>query len=112
MFGDKSDLVLVHNMGKGCPYWHSLADGFTRFTKHLENRAGFCGDLQGCARYPAGFPQQPRLNFKMFSSNGTSFNRDMGYENEKCGQMPGMSAFHKMNQAGFPHRHYPVRSRR
>jgi predicted dithiol-disulfide oxidoreductase (DUF899 family) len=31
----------------------------------------------------------------MFSSNGTSFNRDMGYENEKGGQMPGMSAFHK-----------------
>ena len=28
LFGDADDLILIHNMGKGCPYCTLWADGF------------------------------------------------------------------------------------
>ena len=28
LFGDKNDLIVVHNMGKSCPYCTLWADGF------------------------------------------------------------------------------------
>ena len=41
LFGDKSDLLVVHNMGKGCRYCTLWADGFNGFVPHLENRGAF-----------------------------------------------------------------------
>ena len=41
LFGDKSDLIVVHNMGKKCPYCTLWADGFMGVYQHLENRAAF-----------------------------------------------------------------------
>jgi predicted dithiol-disulfide oxidoreductase (DUF899 family) len=35
----------------------------------------------------------------MYSSHGTSFNKDMNFEAENGGQWPGVSAFHK-DEAG------------
>jgi predicted dithiol-disulfide oxidoreductase (DUF899 family) len=37
MFGDKSTLLLIHNMGQGCRYCTLWADGFNGFLKHLES---------------------------------------------------------------------------
>src|SRR5690349_10614506 len=41
LFGEKNELILIHNMGKSCAYCTLWADGFNGFTAHLENRAGF-----------------------------------------------------------------------
>lgn len=41
LFGDKSDLVLVSNMGKSCSYCTLWADGFNGVVPELESRAGF-----------------------------------------------------------------------
>ena len=41
MFGDKSDLILIHNMGSGCPYCTMWADEFNGVLHHLESRAAF-----------------------------------------------------------------------
>lgn len=95
MFGDKSDLVLVHNMGKGCPYCTLWADGYNGLTQHLENRAGFVVISKDAHDIQRDFHNSRGWTFKMYSSNGTTFNKDMGYENEKGGQEPGVSAFHK-----------------
>ncbi len=37
MFGDKQQLLLIHNMGQGCRYCTLWADGFNGFLKHLES---------------------------------------------------------------------------
>lgn len=95
MFGSKSDLILIHNMGKGCSYCTLWADGFTGFTKHLENRAGFVVISKDAVEVQREFYNSRAWNFRMYSSAGSSFNRDMGYESEKGGQLPGVSAFHK-----------------
>jgi len=99
MFGSKSDLILVHNMGRGCRYCTLWADGFTGFTKHLENRAGFVVISKNPVEVQREFYAGRGWNFKMYSSAETTFNRDMGYENEQGGQMPGVSAFYK-DEAG------------
>jgi predicted dithiol-disulfide oxidoreductase (DUF899 family) len=95
LFGDKRDLILVHNMGKGCNYCTLWADGFTGFTKHLENRAGFVVISKDPHDIQRDFYNSRGWNFRMYSSNKSTFNRDMGYENERGNQMPGVSAFHK-----------------
>lgn len=95
MFGSHRDLVLVHNMGKGCAYCTLWADGFTGLTKHLENRAGFVVVSKDEVSVQREFHQSRGWNFKMYSSHGTTFNRDMGYETEAGKQQPGVSAFHK-----------------
>src|SRR4051812_40588375 len=41
LFGGKDELILVHNMGKGCSYCTLWADSFIGITKHLEDRAAF-----------------------------------------------------------------------
>ena len=41
MFGDKSDLLVVHNMGSFCSYCTLWADGFNGITAYLQDRAGF-----------------------------------------------------------------------
>ncbi|MCH7538228.1 MAG: DUF899 family protein [Proteobacteria bacterium] len=37
MFGDKKQLLLIHNMGQGCRYCTLWADGFNGFLQHLES---------------------------------------------------------------------------
>lgn len=38
LFGDKKDLIAIHNMGQGCRYCTTWADGFNGFVAHLEDR--------------------------------------------------------------------------
>lgn len=95
LFGSHDDLILVHNMGKGCAYCTMWADGFTGLVKHLENRAGFVVVSKDPVEVQRSFYQGRGWNFRMYSSHGTNFNRDMGYETETGSQQPGMSAFHR-----------------
>src|SRR5688500_19325814 len=41
LFGEKDDLIDVHNMGKHCAYCTAWADGFNGVVQHLEDRAAF-----------------------------------------------------------------------
>jgi predicted dithiol-disulfide oxidoreductase (DUF899 family) len=95
MFGSSKELILVHNMGKGCPYCTLWADGFVGFTKHLENRAAFVVISKDPFDIQRDFYNSRAWNFKMYSSHGTTFNRDVNFETETGGQMPGVSAFFK-----------------
>ena len=41
LFGDRDDLVVIHNMGSRCPYCTLWADGFNGVLHHLEDRTAF-----------------------------------------------------------------------
>ena len=41
LFGDKDTLLVIHNMGAGCPYCTLWADGFNAVYDHLRSRAAF-----------------------------------------------------------------------
>ena len=95
MFGTNKELIVVHNMGKHCPYCTLWADGFVGLTKHLENRAAFVVISKDDVDSQREFYQSRGWNFRMYSSHETTFNRDVKFEKEDGGQMPGVSAFFK-----------------
>ena len=97
MFGAHKDLIMVHNMGKHCPYCTLWADGFVGFTKHLENRAAFVVVSKDDVATQREFYQGRGWNFRMYSSHETTFNRDVKFETVDGGQMPGVSAFFRDN---------------
>lgn len=41
LFGDNDKLLVVHNMGRTCPYCTLWADGFIGLLPHIETRSGF-----------------------------------------------------------------------
>lgn len=95
LFGDQSSLILVHNMGRHCSYCSMWADGFTGLLPHLESRAAFALTWPDKPEAQKEFVQSRGWNFPVYSTAGTSFTADMGFDDEKEGLMPGVSVFTK-----------------
>ena len=94
LFGGKPDLIVIHNMGKGCTYCTLWADGFNGVRQHFENRAGFVVVSPDAPDVQRKFAQSRGWGFRMASGQGSSFIEDMGFRGEK-GWMPGVSTFHR-----------------
>jgi len=95
LFGDKSDLLLVHNMGQNCPYCTLWADGFNGSVDHLENRAAFVVVSPDTPEQQKKFSDLRGWKFKMASVHGTSLPVDLGFELEPGTYYPGVSALYK-----------------
>lgn len=95
LFGDKRDLIVVHNMGRACVYCTLWADGFSGLYHHLANRTAFVLSTPDDPAIAAAFASSRRWTFPVVSIAGTTFAKDMGFENPKGGVIPGISAFHK-----------------
>jgi predicted dithiol-disulfide oxidoreductase (DUF899 family) len=95
MFGDKDELLLIHNMGKSCPYCTLWADGFNGVRHHLSNRAAFVLVSPDDHETQRQFAQSRGWEFPMYSHKGTTFSKDVGFESEDGKQWPGFSTFRK-----------------
>ncbi|MYB76183.1 MAG: DUF899 domain-containing protein [Chloroflexi bacterium] len=99
MFGDRSDLILIHNMGAGCPYCTMWADGFNGVLQHLESRAAFVVVSPDAPEVQQRLVSKRDWRFRMYSAQGTAFIEDMGFGSEEehydSHAMPGVSVFHK-----------------
>jgi predicted dithiol-disulfide oxidoreductase (DUF899 family) len=95
LFGDKDDLIIVHNMGKSCVYCTLWADGFTGFTKHFENRAGFALVSYDRPAVLKEFASGRGWNYTYLSNDGGPFAEDMGMTDGKGNPWPGVSTFHR-----------------
>jgi len=98
LFGDKSDLILVHNMGTGCSYCTMWADGFTGLVPHLSDRAAFAVCWPDKPEVQKRFATKRNWNFKMVSAHESPFVHDMGFWEEdgpNPGPWPGVSTFHR-----------------
>ena len=95
LFGDKDDLILVHNMGKSCPYCTLWADGFIGYNDHLSNRASFVLSSPDDPPTLKEFASGRGWNFRTVSTHDSSFTEDVGFYSEKGGYMPGVSIFKK-----------------
>lgn len=98
LFGDERDLILVHNMGRGCPYCTLWADGFNGVLPHLENRAAFVVVSPDAPEVQQEFASSRGWRFRMASSVGTSLAKDLGFETEHEGKpfaLPGCSTLRK-----------------
>ena len=98
LFGDKKDLIVVHNMGTGCIYCTMWADGFTGLLPHLMDRAAFALSSPDKPDVQKRFAEKRNWKFKMISANENNFFQEMGFwQNEGAhpGPWPGVSTFQK-----------------
>ncbi|MFD2044279.1 DUF899 family protein [Ornithinibacillus salinisoli] len=94
LFGDKDELIVVHNMGKGCSYCTMWADGFNGVFHHIVEKAGFVVASPDSPEIQDAFAAERRWQFPMISTNGTTFKEDFGFKDEK-NVYPGVSTFKK-----------------
>ena len=99
LFGDMADLILIHNMGAGCPYCTLWADEFNGVLHHLESRAAFAVVSPDRPDIQKDFAMKRGWRFRMYSASGSRFIEDMGFASEDkhydSHAMPGVSVFHK-----------------
>lgn len=95
LFGDQSRLILVHNMGRHCPYCTMWADGFVGLLPYLNTRAAFVVTSPDDPAEQKAFARSRGWSFPMYSVAGTSLTSDLGFEDPKEGLMPGVSVFAK-----------------
>lgn|SRR5574341_1040942 len=99
LFERNEELILIHNMGKACVYCTMWADGFNGVVPHLENRAAFAVVSPDSPKVQKKFYDSRKWKFRMYSSQGSSFAKDMGFESSKGDPQPGVSVFYK-NKSG------------
>lgn len=95
LFGDKRDLIVIHNMGASCPYCTLWADGFNGVYAHLADRAGFVISTPDPPSAQKAFAAGRGWIFPMVSHAGTTFAADMGYCGEDGRLRPGVSVFRR-----------------
>lgn len=98
-FGKHQDLIVVHNMGTGCPYCTLWADGFVSLLPHLQNRAGFLVVSPDPVATQKKFKKSRGWTFPMASAHGTSFFSDMGFADKEGNPWPGFTTFRKKGKS-------------
>lgn len=94
LFGDRDELIVVHNMGRSCSYCTLWADGFNGVVDHLNDRAPFVVVSPDDPATQREFARSRGWKFRMLSAKESTFTRDLGFETD--GEpMPGVSAFRK-----------------
>jgi predicted dithiol-disulfide oxidoreductase (DUF899 family) len=95
LFGDKQNLLVVHNMGKSCDYCTMWADVLQSQLRHLETRAAVVIVSPDPPEVQQEHAKGRGWTVRMASDRGGDFTPDMGFKTEKEGYWPGVSAFHK-----------------
>lgn len=95
LFGRHRDVILIHNMGRTCPYCTTWADGFNGVLKHLESRAAFVVVSPDPPAAQARFARSRGWKFRMVSSRGTSLAEDLGFRSADGRYRPGVSVLRK-----------------
>lgn len=93
LFGSKNELLLVHNMGKNCPHCTLWADEYNGVAGHLESRVPFVVISPDDSNTMKEFANGRNWTFRIFSSKGSSFSKDIGFDNGS--PLPGVSVFTK-----------------
>jgi predicted dithiol-disulfide oxidoreductase (DUF899 family) len=99
LFGEKDDLIVIHNMGRGCRYCTLWADGFNGVFPHLADRAAFVVCSPDAPEVQREFAAGRGWRFPMVSGRDSTFIQDMGFRSEKS-WMPGVSTFRREGPEG------------
>ena len=94
LFGGHDDLIVVHNMGKGCPACTMWADGYNGLHPHLSSRAAFVVSSPDAPEVQRQFAATRGWRFPMVSHAGSTFAADMGYRSGTR-WLPGVSVFRR-----------------
>ena len=95
LFGGKSDLFVIHNMGVTCPNCTMWADGFNGLYQHIVDRAAFVLVSPDAPETQAALAAGRGWTFPMVSDGSKAFFHAMGFTNDSGKATPGVSAFQK-----------------
>jgi predicted dithiol-disulfide oxidoreductase (DUF899 family) len=99
LFGEKDDLIVVHNMGARCSYCTMWADGFNGVYEHLRDRASFVVVSPDMPEQQAEFAASRGWRFRMISDSGSTFTEDMGFrtagDDGRTSVSPGYTTFRR-----------------
>lgn len=98
LFGDRDDLLLIHNMGKDCNYCTLWADGFVGFTRHLQDRTSVAMVSPDSPQVQSAFAASRGWSLPLVSYDGTQFASEMGMLKIEGGRnsfWPGVSGFRR-----------------
>lgn len=95
LFGDKDDLITVHNMGKHCRWCTLWADGFNGVHQHLNNWAAFVVISNDPPETMREFADSRDWKFTILSGADSPFAKEMGYMSDDDKPWPGISTFHR-----------------
>lgn len=91
-------MVLIHNMGRDCPYCTLWADGFSSLARYIEEgvpggstRAAFVVVSPDTPAAQQQFAQSRNWKFRMLSDEGAKLTRKLGYADENGALWPGAS---------------------
>jgi predicted dithiol-disulfide oxidoreductase (DUF899 family) len=94
LFGAHDDLLLVHNMGRGCAYCTLWADGLVGLVPHVERRSALVLLTPDEPATQRAFADARGWPFTMVSSHGSEVGRALGFE-QGAHVLPGVSALHR-----------------
>jgi len=98
LFGDRRDLLVIHNMGRQCRWCTLWADGLNGLHDHILARTAVVLVSPDSPEVQAEFGQSRNWTIPMYSDESGAFTNDMGFAIVQDGKryvMPGVSAFHK-----------------
>ncbi|MGE3182064.1 MAG: DUF899 family protein [Phycisphaerae bacterium] len=95
LFNGRNELIVVHNMGKGCSYCTLWADGLNGFARPLNDRAAFVVMSPDAPVVQKEFADSREWKFRLVSYGESDFAKDMGFEKSGGSFHPGVSAFRK-----------------
>ncbi len=101
LFGDKQDLIVIHNMGKGCNYCTMWADGFNGVLPHLEDRAAVALVSPDSPEVLEEFATSRGWRFALYSGEGSTFIKDMGFQDGEGQCKPGVSTFRRLDDGSI-----------
>lgn len=93
LFGEKDDLIVIHNMGAGCSSCTMWADGFSGLSPHLMDRAAFVVCSPDKPEVQKRIKEKRNWSFRMVSAYESPFFQDMGFWGN--GPWPGVSTFRR-----------------
>ena len=95
LFGDRDDLILIHNMGADCAYCTLWADGYNGLYPHIATRAAFVISSPDAPARQKAFAESRGWRFPMVSDRDAAFAVKMGYATPDGRCRPGLSVFQR-----------------
>lgn len=95
LFGDKSSLIVIHNMGQKCSYCTLWLDAIEGFYHHLAEFASLYVASPDSGEVQMQFKIGRDYHFPFVSTAGTTFTKDMGFASDDGSLLPGFSVFTK-----------------
>ncbi len=95
LFQNKEDLIVVHNMGRGCVYCTLWADGLIGVTDHILDRTALVLVTPDTPEVAREFAQSRGWKFPIVCDVDKRFTVAMGMYNDNDGYWPGTTGLHK-----------------